>query len=526
MLNESYLLEYGSEGSLDFIKEHKNEIAAVLVEPVQSRYSSFQPREYLQELRTLTTNNNIALIFDEVITGFRAGIGGAQEHFDVTADIVTYGKVIGGGLPIGVVAGKAKFLDATDGGFWQYGDDSVPSVKPTFVAGTFCHHPLAMAASLKTLEILNRSNGKLLKDLNKTTEAFCSRLNSFFIENGYQLSVNNFASLFRFHTPGKSNLLYYQLLLNGVYVWEGRNCFLSPAYPPQVLAALEEKIKLSCLQLEDLYINLINEDSKKLLSGLHLYNGVDCSSTISLHHLLSHSSGLRDYFSGDERFLSFVLEHPLQSWDWKGVMGKYFEFGLHKKPAFIPGEGFHYADTNYLLLAVLIKQITGKTLHQVYREKMISPLGLTDTYLEFYEMPDEIKPVVYPFYGIHSLEKVATSFDWGGGGLVSTMNDLDIFIRSLMKGVLFKKPETLDLMLQVQNQKPSTESTGRLFHYGLGIQKKDFSGFSFFGHNSAYGSMLYYEPEKDISIILSLNQLTAMHKAEWMMKKIISELKI
>jgi iturin family lipopeptide synthetase A len=254
ILNESYFLEYGSDESLGFIKKHAYDIAAVLAEPVQSRNPSLQPREFLQELRTLTANNNIALIFDEVITGFRVGIGGSQEHFDVTADIVTYGKVIGGGLPIGVVAGKAKYLDATDGGFWQYGDDSVPLVKSTFVAGTFCHHPLAMAASLKTLEILNQSDGKVLKDLNKTTEAFCSRMNSFFESNGYRISIIHFASLFRFNTPGRQKLLYYQLLLNGIYIWEGKNCFLSPAHTPEVIAQLEEKIKLSCQQLEELGI--------------------------------------------------------------------------------------------------------------------------------------------------------------------------------------------------------------------------------------------------------------------------------
>lgn len=250
VLNESYLLEYGSEESLNFIKKHKDEIAAVLTEPVQSRNPIFQPREYLHELRQITAESNIALIFDEVITGFRIDIGGCQKYFDVTADIVIFGKVIGGGLPIGIVAGKAKFLDATDGGFWQYGDDSTPSIKSTFVAGTFCHHPLAMAASLKTLEILNQSNGQLLKDLNTTTEAFCARLNYFFSANGYQFVINHFGSLFRFYTPGKLNLLYHHLLLNGVYVWEGRNCFLSPAHTPQVIASLEEKIKLSCLQME------------------------------------------------------------------------------------------------------------------------------------------------------------------------------------------------------------------------------------------------------------------------------------
>jgi D-alanyl-D-alanine carboxypeptidase len=287
-----------------------------------------------------------------------------------------------------------------------------------------------------------------------------------------------------------------------------------------ILQLVEEGL----LKTEDLYFDLINEDSQKFLSELHLFNGDDCSSTISIHHMLSHSSGLRDYFSEDEQFLNFVLEHPLQSWNWKGIMEKYFEFELHKNPAFMPGKGFHYADTNYLLLAVLIEQITGKHLHEVYREKIISPLGLVNTYLEYYETLGELNPIVFPFYGIHSLEKINTSFDWGGGGLISSMKDLDIFIRSLMKGVLFKNPETLDLMLQVQNPDPSTEYAGQLFNYGFGIQKKDFPGFSFFGHNSTYGSMLYYEPEKDISIIVSLNQFTAMHKAEWMMNKIITGL--
>lgn len=288
-----------------------------------------------------------------------------------------------------------------------------------------------------------------------------------------------------------------------------------------ILQLAEEEL----LKTDDLYFNLINEDSKKILSGLHLFNKIDYSSTITLHHLLSHSSGLKDYFSADERFLNFVIKHPLKSWNWKGVIKKYFDFGLNKSPAFIPGEGFHYADTNYLLLAVLVEQLTGKPLHQLYREKIIKPLGLSNTYLEFYELPEEVKPVVYPFFGMHSLKLVNTSFDWGGGGIISSLNDLDIFIRSMMKGHLFKNPKTLTLMLQLQDQKHLKVFTRRPFHYGLGIRKKDILEFSFFGHNSNYGSMLYYEPEKDISIVLSLNQLSAIHKTEWMMEKIISEFK-
>jgi glutamate-1-semialdehyde aminotransferase len=251
ILNESFLLEIDTTASLEFIKAHKDEIAAVLIEPVQSRNPGAHPKAFLQALRQISTENNIALIFDEVITGFRIGTGGAQQYFDVEADIVTYGKVIGGGLPIGIVAGKARFLDALDGGYWQYGDDSYPSVKQTFVAGTFCHHPLAMASALKVLEILNENNGKILSDLNQKTSDFCNRMNAFFSENGYLFSLSHFASLFRFNTPGKHKRIYQQLLLNGVYVWEGRNCYLSPAHDDEILEKLEEKIKLSCQQLAE-----------------------------------------------------------------------------------------------------------------------------------------------------------------------------------------------------------------------------------------------------------------------------------
>ncbi|WP_397447113.1 aminotransferase class III-fold pyridoxal phosphate-dependent enzyme [Polaribacter sp. R77954] len=249
ILNESYFFEYGSDESLEFIKNNKDEIAAVLVEPVQSRNPSFQPIDFLKELRKITAQSDIALIFDEVITGFRIDIGGCQKKFDIQADIVTYGKVIGGGLPIGIVAGKSKFLDAIDGGFWQYGDESIPKAKATFVAGTFCHHPLAMATSLKTLEILNSTKGELLIEINMRTTNFCARMNAFFKEKFPKLSIVHFGSLFRFVTPGKYKELYHHLLLNGVYIWEGRNCFFSAAHSDDIIVLLEDKIKLSCNQL-------------------------------------------------------------------------------------------------------------------------------------------------------------------------------------------------------------------------------------------------------------------------------------
>ncbi len=107
MAENMLLLKYGEPESLQMIKEHAHELAAVMVEPVQSSCPALQPAEFLQELRTLTKEHDILLIFDEMITGFRIHPGGAQAYFGIEADIATYGKIIGGGMPIGVVAGKA-----------------------------------------------------------------------------------------------------------------------------------------------------------------------------------------------------------------------------------------------------------------------------------------------------------------------------------------------------------------------------------------------------------------------------------
>ena len=90
---------------------------------VRSRNPDYQPREYLQELRRVTEELGIPLLFDEMVTGFRSHPGGAQALFGVKADIATYGKVAGGGLPIGIVAGSPLYMDTLDGGAWSFGDD-------------------------------------------------------------------------------------------------------------------------------------------------------------------------------------------------------------------------------------------------------------------------------------------------------------------------------------------------------------------------------------------------------------------
>ena len=135
--------------------------------------------EFLRELRKITSESGIALIFDEVITGFRVAQGGAQEYFGIEADIAAYGKVIGGGLPMGVIGGKSQWMDGLDGGHWQFGDDSAPTVGVTYFAGTYVRHPLALAVAKAVLEELKK-RPQLQSELNHRTTTLSQELNASF----------------------------------------------------------------------------------------------------------------------------------------------------------------------------------------------------------------------------------------------------------------------------------------------------------------------------------------------------------
>lgn len=247
------LLDFDSDESIEYIKKNSDMIAGVITEPVQSRRPDIQPREFLHKLREVTQENNIALIFDEIITGFRIGAGGAQEYFGVEADIATYGKVIGGGLPIGVVSGKGKFLDSIDGGMWRFGDDSVPPCdeKRTFVAGTFCHHPLAMASCHATLSYIMENKDKIYPAINEKTAKFVESMNKFFTSEKIPFKIYCFGSLFRFNVTKDKEIFYYGMLEKGIYIWEGRNCFFSTEHTNQDIAKVEGAVKQTVLEMKE-----------------------------------------------------------------------------------------------------------------------------------------------------------------------------------------------------------------------------------------------------------------------------------
>ncbi|MEM7356628.1 MAG: aminotransferase class III-fold pyridoxal phosphate-dependent enzyme, partial [Acidobacteriota bacterium] len=244
MVADSLVLDYAQEASLEILERHAGEVAAVLVEPVQAGRPACDPSEFLQQLRQLTERLGIALIFDEMITGFRIHPGGAQAYFGVEADLATYGKVVGGGLPIGVIAGRRDFMDAVDGGFWDYGDDSYPHVPQTFVAGTFCKHPLALAAARATLQHLRQEGPALQQRLDEQSAALTAELDALFAARGLPLHMERFASLFYFRLPKElafADLFQYFMLEQGIHLWGSLRCFLSTAHQPadleQIVAA-------------------------------------------------------------------------------------------------------------------------------------------------------------------------------------------------------------------------------------------------------------------------------------------------
>ena len=229
-VSDLLVLDYGSDTALETIARHAGDIAAVVVEPVQSRHPQLRPAEFVRRLRELTRRHNIVLLFDEMLTGFRPAPRGAQELYGVTPDLATYGKLLGGGFPIGAIAGRADIMDGVDGGYWSYGDDSYPPADTTFFGGTYIQHPVSMVAARAVLTHLKEHSPRLQERLNARTAELAATLNGFFEAEEYPLRMSHFGSQFRFEHRADMELLYHHLMLRGVHVWEWRNFFLSTAH--------------------------------------------------------------------------------------------------------------------------------------------------------------------------------------------------------------------------------------------------------------------------------------------------------
>jgi len=181
--------------NLDSVKAllDEHEVAAIILEPVVGNSGFIKPtKEFLEGLRELTTKTGALLVFDEVMTGFRIAYGGAQEHFGVTPDVTTMGKVIGGGLPVGAYGGRADIMA------------EVAPAGPMYQAGTLSGNPLAMTAGIKTLEILSRPGS--YEHLDKITSKLINGILDAGREAGHDVCGGSISGMFGFFfTKGPVN---------------------------------------------------------------------------------------------------------------------------------------------------------------------------------------------------------------------------------------------------------------------------------------------------------------------------------
>ncbi|HMB99715.1 MAG TPA: glutamate-1-semialdehyde 2,1-aminomutase [Flavobacteriaceae bacterium] len=209
------------ENVAKLIEQNKNEIACVIIEPVAGNMGCIPPAEgFLEGLRDLCDNNNILLIFDEVMTGFRLAKGGAQELFNINADIVCFGKVIGGGMPVGAFAARNEIMNY------------LAPVGPVYQAGTLSGNPLAMAAGLAMLTTIN-SDVELFKRLEEKTAYLHQGLSEVLNKNNVTHTINRVGSMISVHftedgvidfeTAAKGNnetfkKFFHGMLEQGIYI--------------------------------------------------------------------------------------------------------------------------------------------------------------------------------------------------------------------------------------------------------------------------------------------------------------------
>ncbi|MDY3548308.1 glutamate-1-semialdehyde 2,1-aminomutase [Riemerella anatipestifer] len=205
----------------DLFRHNEGQIAAVIIEPVAGNMGCVLPENnFLQNLRQVCDLNGTLLIFDEVMTGFRLGFGGAQEVYGMKADLVTYGKVIGGGMPVGAFAGRREIMEclAPKGAVYQ--------------AGTLSGNPIAMRAGLTTLQLI-KNDENFYQNLDKTTEKLDFEIAKILNEKGIEHRINRKGSMMSvfFHTNRVANFdeaqqanhslfntFFHHLLERGVYL--------------------------------------------------------------------------------------------------------------------------------------------------------------------------------------------------------------------------------------------------------------------------------------------------------------------
>ncbi|MEM7016288.1 MAG: aminotransferase class III-fold pyridoxal phosphate-dependent enzyme [Pseudomonadota bacterium] len=181
------VLPYRNSAAFDLIREHKDELALVMIEPAQSSNPRTDCGDFLRELKKVCTECGVLFMFDEVITGFRMAYGGCQEYYDIKPDLASYGKAIGGGMPIGAVGGRKDIMNVFSG------TDDAPY---TFAGGTFGGNPMTMTAGLAAGSYMQAHKDEIYPYLEQQGDRFAQEVNDYCESNQIAAQLMNAGSMF------------------------------------------------------------------------------------------------------------------------------------------------------------------------------------------------------------------------------------------------------------------------------------------------------------------------------------------
>jgi len=250
------------------------------------------------------------------------------------------------------------------------------------------------------------------------------------------------------------------------------------------------------IKLDDPINRSLPKEYTELLEG-----GGYQTNTITVRQLLTHTSGIHDYAT-DPKYYAVVGSNPKHRWTRMEQVQSALKWG---KPHFEPGKGYHYSDTGYVLLGEMIERLSGMPLGKAFRTLLdFKKLGLDETYLETLEpAPAGVKSLSHPYIGKLDAIGIDASHDlYGGGGLVSSVEDLSRFFRALLTQKVFKRTSTLQIMMTV----PPTNENSPGGAYAMGVSRRYISGNLCWGHRGFWGTSVYYCPEPDVTIVRQLNQ--------------------
>lgn len=222
---------------------------------------------------------------------------------------------------------------------------------------------------------------------------------------------------------------------------------------------------------------------------------------ITVRQLLTHTSGMFDYARAPQ-YYEIISANPKHRWTRREQVEDAILWGT---PRAAPGKEYSYSDTGYILLGEMLERLTGKQLGPALRSVLnFNQLKLDETYLETLEpAPAGIKPLAHPYFGEIDAADFDPSIDlYGGGGLVSSVEDLARFYRALVQGKIFHHASTLQMMLTV----PPTNNDAAGGPYGMGIQRRHIAGNVCWGHNGFWGTSVYHCPKIDVTIVRHYNQ--------------------